>query len=1545
MKFKVHILLSLLLVLGSVNTFAQVGIGTDKPAPSAALEVSSLGNNKGVLIPRITATQKDAIVSPAEGLLVYQTTAPIGFYYYSNTVWKLIVDQTDLDKKLAAAMSYVDDKIADATIVDADATTKGKIQLAGDLGGTADAPAVPGLALKANAADVTTALALKVNTSSLSAVATSGNYNDLVNKPNIPPAYVIPKASASELGGIKVGANLSVDANGVLNAAGSSNASSLSGVVPIANGGTGATTVAGIKSVLGFNSPSVAIGDQAGQTNQGGSTVGVGGGAGATNQGGGSVAVGYVAGYNNQGSSSVAIGSNAAQSGQGTQAVALGYAAGQNGQGNYSVAVGSFAGNVQAANSIALNATGTSLNPSTTGFYVAPIRNVSAPNYLFYNTTNKEISYGSAAFVDFTTNQTIGGTKTFSSDVNINGLTFGKGSGSNNGVNTAVGASALASNTTGAYNTAIGFQVLTNNTTGSNNHALGFQVLAANTTGSRNTAFGEGSLPRNTTGSDNVAIGLSALFRNTTADNNIAIGTQALGNSLTGSNNIAIGSQTLTGNSTGSNNTAVGYQSLQQTSGSDNTALGRLSLMGNTTGSFNTAIGSLADLNSNNLSNTTAIGYGARVLANNTIQLGADGSSFVTNGVNTYTTPISNVRTSGTLTLKDVTYPNTNGTAGQVLTANNNGNASWTTIASGADASTLTGTLPILKGGTGQTSLAGVKNALGLTSNKISIGSDAGLTNQGNDAIALGYNAGLTNQGASSIAIGYLAGGTSTQGSSSIAIGPISGGGGNQSVAIGLAAWTGANNATALGTLAAAGQVNSTAIGYQAVTTSPNTIQLGADGVTVQGSTAVTNVRTSGSLTAGAITYPNTNGTAGQVLTANNNGNASWTTVASTLPTTVNTSANYNIVMATGSNATLVTGTGNGGNAATLNPYTGQMSVSGLTAQGYGITSPIYASTPQNLTDGATIAWNPLNGLNASVTLGGDRTLNFSNSLIAGSYGTLVVTQDITGGRTLTLPSAANKVLGSSSTTTIALSTAAGAKDIVNFYYDGTNYFWNVGQGYGTASSSSSTANLATGVTGTLAVANGGTGATTLTGLIKGNGTGAMTVALAGTDYLAPTGSAASLTNFPTLNQNTTGTAANVSGTVALANGGTGATSASAALSNLGAAPVASPAFTGTPTAPTATSGTNSTQIATTAFVTSAISSSGLPSQSGNSGKFLTTNGSTTSWASSGGSGVPYSGASGAVNLGNYNMTVYGIRIGAGVGDNNALQYNTVIGKNALINNSNGYNNIAIGNAASYYNVGGGSNITIGNESQYQNLWGNSNTSVGQATLYKNVTGNYNTALGTQAGYFLTSSGNTAIGYNALDGQGDGGGNTGVGYNAGGVPWDQRTYNSTFLGYNAKAQSGLDNVTVIGYNAYTNEHHTIQLGDSRIVKLKTSGTVYSNGSQLTSDLRLKTNIQPLLNSMDIIMKLNPVHYNKKNSIESSDYAKTENGFIAQELQKVMPYIVNEGTDKDKILSVDYNSIIPVLTKGIQEQQLLIKAQQKQIDEMRLMLEKFIEEKK
>lgn len=70
------------------QAFAQtnnVGIGTSTPSASSLLDVSS--TDKGVLLPRMTQAQRDSIVTPAAGLLIYQTDNTPGFYYYRNG-WK-----------------------------------------------------------------------------------------------------------------------------------------------------------------------------------------------------------------------------------------------------------------------------------------------------------------------------------------------------------------------------------------------------------------------------------------------------------------------------------------------------------------------------------------------------------------------------------------------------------------------------------------------------------------------------------------------------------------------------------------------------------------------------------------------------------------------------------------------------------------------------------------------------------------------------------------------------------------------------------------------------------------------------------------------------------------------------------------------------------------------------------------------------------------------------------------------------------------------------------------------------------------------------------------------------------------------------------------------------------------------------------------------------------------------------------------------------------------------------------------------------------------
>jgi hypothetical protein len=74
-----------MLLLFSSALFAQVGVNTDnsQPDPSAMLDVK--GNSKGILIPRMTMIQRNAIITPADGLMVYQTDNIPGFYFNSGT--------------------------------------------------------------------------------------------------------------------------------------------------------------------------------------------------------------------------------------------------------------------------------------------------------------------------------------------------------------------------------------------------------------------------------------------------------------------------------------------------------------------------------------------------------------------------------------------------------------------------------------------------------------------------------------------------------------------------------------------------------------------------------------------------------------------------------------------------------------------------------------------------------------------------------------------------------------------------------------------------------------------------------------------------------------------------------------------------------------------------------------------------------------------------------------------------------------------------------------------------------------------------------------------------------------------------------------------------------------------------------------------------------------------------------------------------------------------------------------------------------------------
>lgn len=74
----------LFVLLCNAYSFAQVGINTVTPDPSSALDIES--TTGGLLLPRMTTSERNSIVSPAEGLFIYNLNSNC-FQYYKGTAW------------------------------------------------------------------------------------------------------------------------------------------------------------------------------------------------------------------------------------------------------------------------------------------------------------------------------------------------------------------------------------------------------------------------------------------------------------------------------------------------------------------------------------------------------------------------------------------------------------------------------------------------------------------------------------------------------------------------------------------------------------------------------------------------------------------------------------------------------------------------------------------------------------------------------------------------------------------------------------------------------------------------------------------------------------------------------------------------------------------------------------------------------------------------------------------------------------------------------------------------------------------------------------------------------------------------------------------------------------------------------------------------------------------------------------------------------------------------------------------------------------------
>jgi hypothetical protein len=188
--------------------------------------------------------------------------------------------------------------------------------------------------------------------------------------------------------------------------------------------------------------------------------------------------------------------------------------------------------------------------------------------------------------------------------------------------------------------------------------------------GGQNTMVGSGPFAyAGSIGNNNTVLGNFA-FTSSSGNSNTAIGSNAIrqGSGGSGDYNTAVGESALSNAQAGNKNTGVGVNTLNATTGSDNASLGYVAGRIVTTGTQNTFLGSNADAQTGSeaIVNSTAIGYNAKVAANNTVQLG--------------NASVISVNTSGKLTTGAVTYPNTDGTNGQVLVTNGSGAASWSAV-------------------------------------------------------------------------------------------------------------------------------------------------------------------------------------------------------------------------------------------------------------------------------------------------------------------------------------------------------------------------------------------------------------------------------------------------------------------------------------------------------------------------------------------------------------------------------------------------------------------------------------------------------------------------------------------------------------------------------------------------------------------------------------------------------------------------------------------------------------------------------------------------
>jgi hypothetical protein len=120
------------------------------------------------------------------------------------------------------------------------------------------------------------------------------------------------------------------------------------------------------------------------------------------------------------------------------------------------------------------------------------------------------------------------------------------------------------------------------------------------------------------------------------------------------------------------------------------------------------------------------------------------------------------------------------------------------------------------------------------------------------------------------------------------------------------------------------------------------------------------------------------------------------------------------------------------------------------------------------------------------------------------------------------------------------------------------------------------------------------------------------------------------------------------------------------------------------------------------------------------------------------------------------------------------------------------------------------------------------------------------------------------------------------------------------------------------------------------VRLQVNGDIIANSIAGSSDARFKTNITPITDPLQKVLALRGVNFNWNTSAfpQRMFSDKRTLGFIAQEVEKVLPEIVQTENTAEGYKSVQYDKVIALLVEAIKEQQKQINQLKQQVKKLR-----------